>query len=424
METNSAKIQKFYSLMLETHKAAEEDRRLCDNFFESHTKQGSIAGLAYIHLQKQFTASGYFCDVLNKRIGLLGGEASRLTREDREVMSKFEAIVEMLANKKCRKTTLYDYANVEEGYTNEAKKEILEMEKFSKTLETMKLTVQTLMSELTKVYGAWNSIWKELSLIILNPNEVYNKSYLIMKEKIQIEIAYEHTHMDDVVQKELVDSTEKQLESIVNAAQYIKTSLENCHLKEEKFKSFFNQGNNLSDFLHYYLEDCHYFYRITNQLAVKLNAHYYGYNKLFGTIRENTAKYSTSLDAFDKWTEEYERKTASTNEMKRMIQECENKLKEMTQIEVEKRELFQKEYAKFLPEELMVECPIPEIVVHLNGKSRQKKRFCLREGEDNIYHSYESSRSTSHSRSRSQSYSQSHSHSDSDSLNDELLSNS
>jgi hypothetical protein len=420
MESNSAKIHKFYSRMIETHKVAEEDRRLCDNFFESHTKQGSIAGLAYTHLQKQFTACVYFCDVLNKRIGLLGGEASRLMREDKEVMSKFEAIVEMLANKKCRNTTLYDYANVEEGYTNEAKKEILEMEKFAKTLETMKLTVQTLMSELTKVYDTWNSNWKVLSLIILNPNEVYNKSYLIMNEKIQIEIAYERTHMDEEVKNEQVDVVEKQLESIVNAAQYIKSSLENCQLKEEKFKSFFNQGNNLSDFLHFYLEDCHYFYRITNQLAVKLHAHFYGYNKLFGTIRDNTAKYTLSLAAFDKWTEEYERKTSSINEMKRMIQECETKLNEMTQIEVEKREIFQKEYAKFLPEELMVECPIPVIEVHLSGKTRQKKRSCLREGEDHIYNSYESSRSTSQSRSRSQSYS----HSDSDSLNDELLSNS
>jgi hypothetical protein len=151
--------------------------------------------------------------------------------------------------------------------------------------------------------------------------------------------------------------------------------LKNCQRKEEKFKSFFNQGNNLSDFLHFYLEDCHYFYRITNQLAVKLSAHYYGFNKLFGTIRDNTAKYTLSLAAFDKWTEEYEREIASTNEMKRMIQECETKLNEMTQIEFEKREIFQKEYAKFLPDELIVERPIPAIEVYHNGKSRPKKKL-------------------------------------------------
>lgn len=94
-------------------------------------------------------------------------------------------------------------------------------------------------------------------------------------------------------------------------------------------------------------------------------------------MRDNTSKYESvlalinfevacynfclifkSLDAFDKWAEEYERKTQSIQEMKLVIEECEKKLNEMARVEMEKREKFEKEYAKFLPDELMIECPV------------------------------------------------------------------
>jgi len=419
MESNATKLHNLFSLVIDTHKDVDSDKKICENYFQSQSKQGSVASMAFTHLQKQFKTSGYFCGVLNRRIGLLGGEASHLMREDTEVMAKFEAIVEKLSNKTYRKTSLYDYANVDEGHTSEAKREILEMEKFAKTLETMKLTIQTIMSALTKIYNTWSSLWNEITLIIINPADIFGKSVETFQLKVNLEITYDRAiESPETITNEQVDEFEKDLKPILDASRDIKLLLEKYQMKEEKFKAFFNQGNNLNDFFRFYLEDCLYFYRITNQLAVKLNAHYYGFSELFGTIRDNTAKYTLSLDAFDKWAEEYERKTESIKEMQLMIQEFQKKFKEMTQKEVEKREMFEKEYAKYLPGELMVECPIPEIEVYLKGKPKQKKRSTLRECEGSIYQSHESSYS------QTESYSRSYSHSDSDSLNDELLSNS
>jgi len=241
-----------------------------------------------------------------------------------------------------------------------------------------------------------------------------------MQSKIDLDLIYDRAtqSMELEVTDNVVANFEKDIKMILDTARDVKVLLKNYEMKEEKFKTFFNQANNLNDFFHFYIEDCHYFYRITNQLAIKLNAHYYGFVELFGTIRDNTAKYTLSLDAFDKWAEEYERKTESINAMKTMIQDCERKLKEMTQKEIEKRELFEKEYAKYLPGELMVECPIPEIEVYLKGKPKKKSKSTLRECEGSIYQSYESSHSYSYSQTES------YSHSDSDSLNDELLSKS
>jgi len=178
MESNlpANKMYNLYSLLTEAYNGLESDKKICEEYFKSQAKQGNVASLAIAQLKKQFSASDYFCAVLKKRIGLLSSEASDLMKEDINVMKDFEAIVQKLTNKTYRNTSLYDYANVDEGHTSEAKREILEMEKFAKTLDTMKLTINTIMSEIKKIYETWKSLWNEISLIIINPEVIYDKS--------------------------------------------------------------------------------------------------------------------------------------------------------------------------------------------------------------------------------------------------------
>lgn len=52
-KSNSEKIQDIYSIAQSTHKEADENKKFCEGFYESNTKQGTIATTAFGLLQKQ-----------------------------------------------------------------------------------------------------------------------------------------------------------------------------------------------------------------------------------------------------------------------------------------------------------------------------------------------------------------------------------